>query len=189
MWCRYCIAICIHARYRGCIKTLGSVADPAFSSGAVSLAAYVVPWVRFSCLVRSCDLLHNCNPRCGWLVRPYPTGTSTLQETPSFLAHNGLELCCPAARAWLLHSRTTQQARHYCISCRPPGQPQVLAFVQGFSELLGSARISILKSPSQDWIMTCVWLRIGSPTRSICWPGFPNARRLDLASWPGGATT
>ena len=32
-----------HARYRGCIKTLGS---------AVSLAAYVVPCVRFSCLVR-----------------------------------------------------------------------------------------------------------------------------------------
>src|SRR3990170_8295543 len=32
-----------------------------------------------------CDLLHNCNPRCGWLVRPYPTGTSTLQETPSLL--------------------------------------------------------------------------------------------------------
>ena len=62
--------------YRGCIKTLGS---------AVSLAAYVVPWVRFSCFVRSCDLLHNCNPRCGWLVRPYPTGTSTLQETPSLL--------------------------------------------------------------------------------------------------------
>ncbi len=65
-----------HPLYRGCIKTLGS---------AVSLAAYVVPWVRFSCLVRSCDLLHNCNPRCGWLVRPYPTGTSTLQETPSLL--------------------------------------------------------------------------------------------------------
>ena len=96
MWCRYCIAICIHARYRGCIKTSGSVADPAFSSGAVSLAAYVVPWVHFSCLVRSCGLLHNCNPRCGWLVRPYPTGTSTLQETASFLAHNDLELCCPA---------------------------------------------------------------------------------------------
>ena len=30
----------------------------------------------------------------------------------------------------------SQQARHYCISCRRPGQPQVLAFVQGFSELL-----------------------------------------------------
>ena len=65
-----------YPRYRGCIKTLGS---------AVSLAAYVVPWVRFSCLVQSCDLLHNCNPRCGWLVRPYPAGTSTLQETPNLL--------------------------------------------------------------------------------------------------------
>ena len=31
------------------------------------------------------DLLHNCNTRYGWLVRPYPAGTLTLQETPSLL--------------------------------------------------------------------------------------------------------
>ncbi len=32
------------------------------------------------------------NTRHRWLVRPYPVGTSTLQEMPSFLAHNGLGL-------------------------------------------------------------------------------------------------
>jgi len=30
------------------------------------------------------------------LVRPYPAGTFTLQETPSFLALNGFELSRPA---------------------------------------------------------------------------------------------
>ena len=36
-------------------------------------------------LLRSAfHLLHRCNTRYGWLVRPYPVGTSTLQETPSF---------------------------------------------------------------------------------------------------------
>ena len=39
-------------------------------------------------------------------------------------AANGLELCCPAARAFLLHSRTTRQARHNGISARQPGQHQ-----------------------------------------------------------------
>src|SRR4029450_6079130 len=29
-------------------------------------------------------LLHRCNTRYGWLVRPYPVRTFTLQETPSF---------------------------------------------------------------------------------------------------------
>jgi len=29
-------------------------------------------------------LLNNCNTRYEWLVRPYSTGTFTLQETPSF---------------------------------------------------------------------------------------------------------
>ena len=44
------------------------------------------------------NLLHNCNTRYGRLVRPYPTGTSTLQETPSFLVHNGCELSGPATQ-------------------------------------------------------------------------------------------
>src|SRR3989337_3091443 len=42
-----------------------------------------------------CALLHNCNPRYGWLVRPYPTGTSTLQETPSLLGAQR-----PRAKPW-----------------------------------------------------------------------------------------
>ena len=29
-------------------------------------------------------LLHRCNTRYGWLARPYPVGTFTPQETPSF---------------------------------------------------------------------------------------------------------
>ena len=101
-----------HPRYRGCIKTLGSVGDPAFSSGAVSLAAYVVPWVRFSCLVRSCDLLHNCNPRCGWLVRPYPTGTSTLQENAKLAWRSGRMRARAITNKSIIH-----------VSRKPPSHP------------------------------------------------------------------
>ena len=57
---------------------------------AASPAVYVVPCVRFNCFVRlvssppSYHLLHSCNTRYGWLVRPYPMGTFTPQEAPSF---------------------------------------------------------------------------------------------------------
>ena len=51
---------------------------------AVSLAVYVVPCVRFTRVVRLSHLLHRCNTRYEWLVRPYSAGTCTLQEAPSF---------------------------------------------------------------------------------------------------------
>ena len=54
------------------------------SGSAVSLAVYVVPCVRFTRFVRLFCLLSRCNTRYGWLVRPYPMGTFTPQETPSF---------------------------------------------------------------------------------------------------------
>jgi hypothetical protein len=51
---------------------------------------------------------------------------------------NGLELSCPAEAGRLaIYSRACQRARHPTLWPSPPGQPQVLAFVQGFSELLG----------------------------------------------------
>ena len=54
------------------------------SGSAISPAAYTVLCVRFSSFVRSVNLLQNCNTRYGWLVKPYPVGTSTPQEAPSF---------------------------------------------------------------------------------------------------------
>jgi hypothetical protein len=65
------------------------------SGSTVSLMAYVVLCVRFNYFVRLflfC-LLHNCNTRYGWLVRPCPARTFTLQEMPSFAWRtNGFEL-------------------------------------------------------------------------------------------------
>jgi hypothetical protein len=70
------------------IATCFSLHNGAISrlqGSAASLVAYVVPCVRFSCIVRLKHLLYSCNTRYGWLVRPYPAGTYTLQETPSLL--------------------------------------------------------------------------------------------------------
>jgi hypothetical protein len=37
---------------------------------------------------------------------------------------NGLELCCPAAQAWLPNSRATLRASGHCVCARQPGQHQ-----------------------------------------------------------------
>ncbi len=81
-WYRYTIATCIIlgneavSRLQGVRSPLWPMWFPVYAS-AVSFGFC---------------LLHNCNTRYGWLVRPFPSGTFTLQETPSFLAHNGCEL-------------------------------------------------------------------------------------------------
>ena len=60
--------------------------------------AYALLCVRFTCLVHPIiwsrlqtgkyfailEFRHRRNTRYGWLVRPYPTGTCTLQGAPSF---------------------------------------------------------------------------------------------------------
>jgi hypothetical protein len=81
-WCNEPIAICIADRIylpslcvTGLYQVSGSTTFPV---------AYVVPCVRFDCIVRYFCLLYNCNTWYEWLVRPYSTGTFTLQETPNF---------------------------------------------------------------------------------------------------------
>ena len=87
-----------HPRYRGCIKSSGSVKDPALPSGAVSPAACTVPCVRFTCSVRPASLLPLAPPRqmqhsvrvAGWA---FPGRDShPARKRQAFLAHNGLEL-------------------------------------------------------------------------------------------------
>lgn len=57
--------------------------------------AYRLLCVRFTCLVHAPHSLltiralrRRCNTRYGWVVSPYPTGTRTPQDTPSFAWHN-----------------------------------------------------------------------------------------------------
>ena len=62
---------------------------------------------------------------------------------------NGLELSCPAEAgriSWIV--RQAGGPSKLLSRPRPPGQPQVLAFVQGFSELLGSGFVQA--SPSDE---------------------------------------
>ena len=106
-WYRYTIATCIIlgneavSRLQGVRSPLWPMWFPVYAS-AVSFGFC---------------LLHNCNTRYGWLVRPFPSGTFTLQETPSFLAHNGLELSRPA-RSFACYSRFPYQLHRYQIA--PP---------------------------------------------------------------------
>ena len=61
-------------RLRGCIKLWG-MRSPLRSTWCPVYASPVLFGFH---------LLHRCNTQYRWLVRPYLTGTSTLQETPSF---------------------------------------------------------------------------------------------------------
>jgi len=67
---------------------MSEICVPAFTGSLRSLAS--LPQRRgflFSTVTPPTDLsglLHHCNTRYEWLVRPYSTGTFTLQETPSF---------------------------------------------------------------------------------------------------------
>ncbi len=62
----------------------GLEAVPDFRGVRSPPVAYLIRCVRFAGVVQSCDLRPPRNTRYGWLATPYPTGTFTLQEAPSF---------------------------------------------------------------------------------------------------------
>ena len=87
---------CKQSRFRGCTSTSGSTASPM---------AYRLLCVRFTALVHAPHspltiraLRRRCNTRYGWVVSPYPTGTRTPQDTPSFAWHNNETRIGRAAR-------------------------------------------------------------------------------------------
>ena len=69
--------------------------DTSTSGSTVSPAACMILCVRFTCFVRKnlLPLRHRRNTRYGWAANPFPTGTCTLQDAPSF--------------AWRAHVSTT----------------------------------------------------------------------------------
>jgi hypothetical protein len=69
------------------------------------------PWCPVSASPGSCGLplLHRGNTRYAWVVRPYPRGTFTPQETPSFTWRTN---AAAAAGCWVLpHPLTTESRR------------------------------------------------------------------------------
>jgi len=76
-------------------------------------------------------------------------------------AANGLELCCPAARALLLDCMRGTQARHYRLFARQPGQHQRVVgrrrITHGHAETMLSAprprrmRADVKFSPVEGW--------------------------------------
>ena len=60
------------------------------------------------------------------------------------------ELCCPAARAFLLHSRITRQARLNCISARQPGQHQRVVRQRKFLATRGFLGVGRLVRPCEE---------------------------------------
>ena len=75
-WFVNTIAICI-SLYNGAVSRLQGVRSPLWPTWFPVYASVVS--------IGRKHLLDNCNTRYGWLVRPYPAGTFTLQETPSLL--------------------------------------------------------------------------------------------------------
>ena len=82
---------CAHVAF-GSVQTLGVrnchvEAVPALQGCAVTPTASRILCLRFAHLVRryTSRLRHGRKTRYGWVARPYPTGTFTLQETPSLL--------------------------------------------------------------------------------------------------------
>src|SRR5204862_232762 len=73
-WGVHTIALC-RSRAHGAVSSCRACGLPDGLRGALC----TLPLCR-----SACHLLHRCNTRYGWLVRPDPVGTSTLQETPSF---------------------------------------------------------------------------------------------------------
>ena len=64
-------------RFRGCTRPQGGAGLPYGLHGSLC----TLQTFRSVCLTTL--LLRICNTRYGWLVRPYPAGTRTLQEAPS----------------------------------------------------------------------------------------------------------
>ena len=58
------------------------------------------------CSTLNICLRHRCNTRYGWLARPYPTGSFTLQDAPS----------C----AWRANARADRCAAVFCASLLTP---------------------------------------------------------------------
>ena len=76
-----------------CVKTLGirntrpCEAVPALQGTRLPLRppGYAVDASSLLCAASSSRRRHGCKTRDGWVATPYPTGTFTLPETPSFL--------------------------------------------------------------------------------------------------------
>ena len=131
------------------------------SGSAVSPAAYMVPWVRFTRFVRPWGLLTVRNPRYGWLVRPYPAGTSTRQETPRFawrtLAVGTPVTQCPphspgradfphpVPRLYSLSRRTMPYANTRC--CRCCSVIRGVATPTRFNARLKAAQVKLFRLP------------------------------------------
>jgi len=76
---------------RSCTSTSGS---------AISPTAYGILCLRFTRFVRRhpCRLRHRRKTRYGWVASPYPTGTSTPKDMPSFARRDNGEVRGRATR-------------------------------------------------------------------------------------------
>ena len=79
------------------------------------LSATVTPLTGLS------GLLHHCNTRYDWLVRPYSAGSFTLQETPSFAWRTNVGVSC---RGELARNAASKNANRCLIPIFCPAYPR-----------------------------------------------------------------
>ena len=63
------------------------------------------------CSTQKASLRHRRNTRYGWMANPYPTGTFTLQDAPSFAWRANVELC---GRETKPQSSFKKKVKSYC---------------------------------------------------------------------------
>ncbi len=83
-------------------------AVPDFRGVRSPPVAYLIRCVRFAGVVQSYDLRPPRNTRYGWLAKPCPTGTFTLQEAPSFAWRTNDQLSGTNCTNVVLAVRTVQ---------------------------------------------------------------------------------
>src|SRR2546428_4038526 len=103
----------------------------------------------------SLRLRHGRKTRYGWVASPYPTGTFTLQETPSLSWRDNAR---PQARE---RARAKHERRLFPVACRP-----LLGVGSGTGHRLAAPNVHHLFQTPMD---RCVWeyLSFASLARSL----------------------
>jgi len=120
------------------------------------LSATVTPLTGLS------GLLHHCNTRYDWLVRPYSTGSFTLQETPSFAWRTNESVSRPPTRQTPLF-----HYNHHCANFAPPTlSRRRVGYTQGWAATMPETCFCILTLPrSQNIIFDLFPIHIQFPER------------------------
>ncbi|MGH8654090.1 MAG: hypothetical protein ACREYE_18840, partial [Gammaproteobacteria bacterium] len=96
-------------------------------------------------------LLHRRNTRYGWVASPYPTGTLTLQDAPSFSQRDNVDAVCISVVA----PSTVIHARYFCTKLRAQSRDLKIAVgLWGATENIAGAAQRLRESGADEVVTT-----------------------------------